>query len=468
MAVAQVWYQVFGEAGEVLADRLSPDLSALGLYLRPREVRGTADSADVVLVFCGDADPDAVEFVRSTALGIGQRLLVIGQRSGVAWAFLAAGAADYFNVPDRLDEVLVAEVAGQISRFSRRWCHLEELLGSPRIREVCIGSSPIWRNLLREAVDVAQFAEVNVLLAGESGTGKELVAKVIHEMDARPKKGPLVVVDCTTISPELSGSEFFGHVRGAFTGAHTDRPGAFELAHGGTLFLDEVGELPLPLQAELLRVVQERTFKRVGSNAWQSADIRLICATNRALLQEVESGGFRRDLYYRLAGWVCHLPPLRERINDVVDLLNQFLKAQLGLTPALPPEVRHLVLSYPYPGNVREMKQFAARIALRYPGVGPITPGCLPVELRPLPQLPNTSWSDGGFEQGIQRAVREGTVLTEIARCAEQIAIDSALNEAEGNVPRAARQLGLSPRTLQLRLAAQRSLKEEPTISRDV
>src|SRR5678816_1272096 len=141
------------------------------------------------------------------------------------------------------------------------------------------------------------------LIAGESGTGKELVARLIHALDRREPKGPFVVLDCTTVSPELAGSEFFGHERGAFTTAVTAREGAFAMADGGTLFLDEVGELPLTLQAELLRVIQERVYKRVGSNIWKQVNFRLICATNRNLLEEEARGAFRRDFYYRLAAW---------------------------------------------------------------------------------------------------------------------------------------------------------------------
>src|SRR6185295_226461 len=150
--------------------------------------------------------------------------------------------------------------------------------------------------------------------------GKELLARVIHALDPRPDKGELVVLDCTTIVPELSGSEFFGHERGAYTGAVGPRDGAFALAHGGTLFLDEIGELPLALQAQLLRVVQEGTYKRVGGNAWHKASFRLVCATNRDLKEEVARGRFRGDLYHRLATNASRLPPLRDRVEDILVL----------------------------------------------------------------------------------------------------------------------------------------------------
>ena len=152
-----------------------------------------------------------------------------------------------------------------------------------------------------------------MLSLGETGTGKELAARLIHTLDRRPRKGDLVVLDCATVVPQLAGSEFFGHERGAFTDAVAGRDGCFALANGGTLFLDEIGELPLTLQAELLRAIQERTFKRVGSNVWRSSVFRLVCASNRELLAEVGQSAFRMDLYYRVASVTITLPPLRDR-----------------------------------------------------------------------------------------------------------------------------------------------------------
>ena len=179
---------------------------------------------------------------------------------GAAWRLLDAGVADVIAWDGQLEAIAPAcALAGR--RRARRLAARREHL---------VGSSPAWRAVLREVVEVARFSDVDVLITGESGTGKELTARLIHALDARPHKRELVVVDCTTIVPELSGSEFFGHERGAFTGAITARDGAFALADGGTLFLDEVGELPLALQAELLRVVQEGTYKRVGSNSWRT------------------------------------------------------------------------------------------------------------------------------------------------------------------------------------------------------
>ena len=193
----------------------------------------------------------------------------------------------------------------------------------------------MWRSALRDIVEVGYFSDVDVLISGESGTGKELAAQLIHTLDQRPGKQDLVVVDCTTIVPSLSGSELFGHERGAFTGAVAAREGAFALADGGTLLLDEVGELPQELQAELLRVVQEGTYKRVGSNRWQKTRFRLVCATNRDLEADCEAGTFRSDLFFRLAAARIRMPALRERAEDVACLAEHFLAAWDGEAPPL-------------------------------------------------------------------------------------------------------------------------------------
>lgn len=175
-----------------------------------------------------------------------------------AWRLLRSGASDVFAW-DHSDNP-----ASEIAARFERWEAVDDILGSDLVGDNLIGRNPVWISVLRQTIEVANFTDASIMVCGESGTGKELVARLIHTLDARRKNHDLVILDCTTIVPELSGSEFFGHERGAFTGAVISRDGAFALADGGTLFLDEVGDLPLALQAELLRVVQERTYKRVG------------------------------------------------------------------------------------------------------------------------------------------------------------------------------------------------------------
>ena len=213
-----------------------------------------------------------------------------------AWSVLKAGAADVFawNHTDTTAEEIAA-------RFER-WAEIDELLASDRVAGSLVGQSPAMREALCDIVEAARFSDGNILLTGESGTGKELAARLIHDLDRGRAKGPFVAVDCTTIVPTLAGSEFFGHERGAFTGAVAAREGAFARADGGTLFLDEVAELPPALQAELLRVVQEGTYKRVGGDAWQQyalqAHLRRLSSKSSRRLR---ADRFRYDFFYRIA-----------------------------------------------------------------------------------------------------------------------------------------------------------------------
>jgi transcriptional regulator with GAF, ATPase, and Fis domain len=207
----------------------------------------------------------------------------------------------------------------------------------------------------------------SVLIQGESGVGKELVAHVIHGRSPR-SNGPLVKVNCASIPHELFESEFFGHVKGAFTGAHRDRVGRFQLADGGTIFLDEVGEIPLALQSKLLRVLQESEYERVGDEATHRVDVRVIAATNRDLEQAVAEGRFREDLYYRLSVFPIEVPSLRERTDDVVQLASHFLERackEFGHRPlTLSRQQAALLKRYAWPGNVRELKNVIERAVI--------------------------------------------------------------------------------------------------------
>ncbi len=229
-----------------------------------------------------------------------------------------------------------------------------------------IGTSPALRRMMKRVEAVAE-TPASVLVQGESGVGKELVAHAIHVHSPRAD-GPLVKVNCASISKELFESEFFGHVKGAFTGAHRDRIGRFQLADGGTIFLDEVGEIPMELQGKLLRVLQESEFERVGDDVTRSVDVRVIAATNRNLEQLIVDGKFREDLFYRLSVFPVDVPPLRERGEDIVQLAQHFLeqtckdfgRAPLTLTRAQTANLR----AYNWPGNVRELKNVIERAVI--------------------------------------------------------------------------------------------------------
>jgi transcriptional regulator with GAF, ATPase, and Fis domain len=325
-----------------------------------------------------------------------------GLRPGSVWKVLQAGASDMLAW-DQLEAP-----ASVVASRCERWQKIDDLMHSSVVRENLVGQSPAWTCVLRRIIELARFTDDSALIVGESGTGKELVARLIHTLDSRPDKRDLVIVDCTTIAPELAGSEFFGHERGAYTGAMARRDGAFALADGGTLFLDEVGELPLTLQAELLRVVEEHTYKRVGGNTWKKTNFRLVCATNRDLAEEQAQGRFRRDFYYRIATCICRLPPLRERREDIPRLTRHFLrKICPGQdAPDLDDTVRDYVISRDYPGNVRELRKVITRMAQRHIGSGPITPGNIAEEDRPAATaLAQKDWRDDMFQLAIRRAL---------------------------------------------------------------
>ncbi|MEO1582038.1 MAG: sigma 54-interacting transcriptional regulator [Pseudomonadota bacterium] len=241
----------------------------------------------------------------------------------------------------------------------------EEFNESLRFGEV-VGSSPALRQMLAR-VEAVAATPASVLILGESGTGKELVARELHARSPRSGES-LVKVNCASIPEELFESEFFGHVKGAFTGAHRDRIGRFQLADGGTIFLDEVGEIPLDLQGKLLRVLQENEFERVGEDYTRKVDVRVIAATNRDLEEAVRAGEFREDLFYRLSVFPLEVPPLRERGDDVVALAQHFLSqaARDFGRPVLHLTQRQATLlrDYPWPGNIRELKNIIERAVI--------------------------------------------------------------------------------------------------------
>ena len=276
---------------------------------------------------------------------------------------------------------------GLLARLER-WAEVDEIVASEPVRAVAVGTSPAWTAVLREVVEVARFSSVPVLLTGETGTGKEVLARLVHELDRRPHR-PLVLLDCTTIVPSLSGSELFGHERGAFTGATTARTGAVEMADGGTLFLDEIGELSLELQAAVLRIVQEGVYKPVGGSRWRTTSFRLVAATNRDLWVEQNAGRFRADLYFRLAAVTIRLPPFGNAGRHP-PLFRHFLRGRAPGAGGLRTDAGggRALSRRDYPGNVRDLRQLAVRVAHRHVGHGPITRGDVPPGDRPLPSAP--------------------------------------------------------------------------------
>jgi len=447
----EIWHSSHGQ-------KPKPEiLDALAQALYPHCASRSSSSRGPGIIFFDEITPKLFDLIREASQRGMERVIAVGlSRCGVKpagiWSFLDAGASDVIAWHDSPDPA--REVA---ARFER-WLSVDAIVQSPLVRNNLAGQSAAWIRALRQIVEVANFTDSSVLITGESGTGKELFAQLVHTLDARGDKGSLVVCDCTTIVPELSGSEFFGHERGAFTGAVADRKGAFALANGGTLFLDEVGELPLNLQAELLRVIQERTYKRVGGNSWQKTNFRLVCATNRKLIEEQSRDRFRRDLYYRIASWTCHLPPLSERREDILVLAKHFIEQlRPDNPPGLDESVRRYLVAREYPGNVRDLKQLVTRIVQHHVGPGVITVGDVPEdEDRVANDRPDTRGEEG-MESAIRSAIAFGVSLKEIERTAGELAEKIVIEEEQGNLQRAAARLGVTDRALQMRRASRRS-----------
>lgn len=304
-----------------------------------------------------------------------------------------------------------------------------------------VGNSPTMQQIYAQIMQVAP-SRLTVFLGGESGTGKELAARAIHEGSPRAA-GPFISVNCAAIPESLVESELFGHERGAFTGASQTRKGKFELAHHGTLFLDEIGETSPAVQARLLRVLQDRTFERIGGSATIQTDVRIIAATNRNLAEMVKEGSFRLDLYYRLNVFSILMPALRDRIEDIPALAAHFLQREAALAGHKSPEISAAALAilqqYAWPGNIRELENVIERSSLLGMAGGLILPEHLPENLI----------------AGNQEALLEPKTLNLKADLEkyEKRAILTALTRSAGHIGNAAKSLGMTERVLALRLA---------------
>ena len=366
----------------------------------------------------------------------------------VAVSAMKAGAYDYLPKPFDIDEVaLVIERALEARRLrvSNRRMATERVLGRRIIAE-----SRGMRRLLDAAERVAS-RDVTVLVRGETGTGKEFVAHLLHAGSPRAQK-PLVRFNCAAIPAELAEAELFGHVKGAFTGATAARPGFFAEAHGGTLVLDEVGELPLAVQAKLLRALQEGEIQPVGSGRVEKVDVRLVAATNRDLAAEAKTGGFREDLYYRLAVVELIVPPLRDRRDDIAPLATEFARfygEKFGMGALrLEPSLIEAFTREAWPGNVRQLENTVARLAALSTGGVIGLADWRGDERDPsveLPPAPATSETDDHPERG---DFSIGPSLKEQVEAFERGVIARAIDAAGGNQSEAARRLGTSRVTL--------------------
>ncbi|WP_456393503.1 sigma-54-dependent transcriptional regulator [Persephonella sp.] len=325
--------------------------------------------SDILLVDQLMPDMSGIEFiekVKQKGLNIPVILMTAYGNLEDAVTAMKKGAFHYITKPLNFEELdIIIQQALEVSRLREELNQLKSILGTQIIAE-----SPQMKSILETAKKIAPF-DTTVLITGESGTGKEMIARFIHKNSLR-KDRPFVAINCGAIPPELLESELFGYKKGAFTGANTDRKGLIEEAEGGTLFLDEIGELPLNLQVKLLRVLQENEIKPLGSSRPKKINVRFIAATNRDLKKMVEEGKFREDLYYRINVLPIHIPPLRERKEDIIPLARFFIKkycSKYGIQPKnLSRRAIEELLSYPFKGNVRELENIIERSVLIHEG----------------------------------------------------------------------------------------------------
>jgi len=366
----------------------------------------------------------------------------------VAVEAMRDGAFDFIEKPCNADRLLYA------IRNALKLRQMDAQVDDQAVRQEYggfIGASRAMQTVYRIIGNVAA-SRATVFITGESGTGKEVCAEAIHKQSPRSDK-PFVTLNCAAIPKDLLESELFGHVKGAFTGAYADRQGVAAQAHGGTLFLDEIGEMDLSVQSKLLRFVQTGTFQKVGGNKTETVDVRLVCATNRDPLKEVEAGRFREDLYYRLHVIPIALPPLREREGDVLPIARRFLadfSSEEGKDFAgFSPESEARLSAYHWPGNVRQLQNVIRNIVVLHQGKL-VTPDMLPPPLDnpvaeappPAPAANPQPWT--GEERRAAIAIRTIRPLWMV----EKEAIEQAIALCDGSIPKAAALLEVSPSTI--------------------
>jgi DNA-binding NtrC family response regulator len=350
------------------------------------------------------------------------------------------GASDYLTKPFAMDELLlIIKRILRMKQLEEENIFLRKKVEERYGLEGLVGKSPQMLKIY-DLIQTVSQTDTTVLINGESGTGKELVANAIHLRSPR-KNGPFIKVNCAALPETLLESELFGHEKGAFTGAIKQRNGRFEMADGGTLFLDEIGDISLAVQVKLLRVLQERQFERVGGNETLSVNVRLICATQRDLKEEIRKGSFREDLYYRLNVVPISLPPLRERREDILLLaehfINKFSQKMGREITGLSEEAKTLLLKYAFPGNIRELENMLERaIAL-------IKGSVIQAE-----DLPEEVCGQARPIQTICEKIQGSKPLTQAVHLFEQEYIQSVLEKTRGKKGQAAELLGISRKTL--------------------
>jgi two-component system nitrogen regulation response regulator GlnG len=403
---------------------------------------------------------------RAREAGVGTPIVIITAHTTMANAIEAMkqGAYDYVTKPFDIDEVLaLTQRALEMGRLSSNLHRLErEIRGRFEFGVAIVGRSSAMQEIYKTIGRVAQ-TDATVLIQGESGTGKELIAKVLHYHSNR-WAGPFVALNCAAIPRDLLESELFGHERGAFTGASEQRPGKFELAQAGSLFLDEVADMPLELQAKLLRVLQEREVTRIGGREAIAVDCRIVAATNRSLDQAIRQHRLREDLFYRLNVVPLLVPPLRDRRGDIPELIDFFLdkiNREMGRSiTAISSEARDLLVRHDWPGNVRELENTLVRAAVLAAG-----PTLMPADLMLASrEIAPAAYDDLSLEDVVRLKLKEyfrrsgdsdpSDLHSMIMERVERPLIELVLERTHGNQLRAAAVLGINRNTLRKKMTA--------------
>jgi DNA-binding NtrC family response regulator len=419
-----------GPPDVILLDLRLPDQSGLEVYQQLREIDARIPVIFVTLAKSADA---AIEAMKQ-------------------------GAYDYLFKP--LDLHQLRRIVGEALEVARRMrdpAVVAETVPDPDMDGAIVGSCPAMREVYK-AIGRVAAQNVPVLITGESGTGKELVARAIYQHGPRAK-APFLALNCAAIPEQLLESELFGHEKGAFTGADRRRIGKFEQCHGGTLFLDEIGDMPLALQAKILRLLQEQSFERIGGNETVQTDVRLIAATHRDLTVWSAEGKFRSDLYYRLGVFTIHLPPLRERGDDLPMLVQHYLKRisrELGREiREIAPDALERLRNHPWPGNIRELQSALKQALLQASGTILLTAFLPELSGKPTESSPaSAAGPDAGLEAFIrERLVPDASDLyAETHRQVDRLLLLRVLEYTGGNQHQAARLLGIARQTLRIKL----------------
>src|SRR5271166_3597667 len=426
-------------------------------------IRRVAERApDVVLLDLRLPDQsglDVYQQIRRLDARIPVIFVTLAKGADAAIEAMKQGAYDYLFKPLDLHQLRrVVGEALEVVRRMREPAVFAETAPDPDVDGAIVGSCPAMREVYK-AIGRVAAQDVPVLITGESGTGKELVARAIYQHGPRAK-APFLALNCAAIPEHLLESELFGHEKGAFTGADRRRIGKFEQCNGGTLFLDEIGDMPLALQAKMLRVLQEQSFERVGGNETVRTDVRLIAATHRDLKVLSAEGRFRPDLYYRLGVFTIHLPPLRERGDDLALLAERYLRRysrELGReVREFAPEAMERLRSYGWPGNIRELQSVLKQALLRASGTV-LLPAFLPEPLGATGQA--TALSSAGEEPGVEAWIvhqRLGSDVRDLYANAhrelDRLLLPRVMEYARGSQHQAALLLGIARQTLRLKL----------------